>query len=205
MLKFLKYYALEIYTVLSLLLLLIGGLLDNLSVIQKFVLVYVFLFILHEWEEFKYPGGFAELIGGMLGLEINEELKRASRIPTSILLLAFTIIPFIWDTQVVAVLVVAALGVLEGIVHILAIRLFRLAKFYSPGLVTAELELLTSGVLVGYLAKNNLASGFDYILGFGVMLLCFVLMQKSLTMMVGIPYLEVPKKVRQQWKQKIGQ
>ena len=46
--KFIKNYALEIYTVISLGLLLAGALMDNLSVIQKFVMVFNLLFILHE-------------------------------------------------------------------------------------------------------------------------------------------------------------
>ena len=48
MTKFIKYYALEIYTVISMLILVIAGFMGDLSVIQKFVIVYIFLFILHE-------------------------------------------------------------------------------------------------------------------------------------------------------------
>ena len=48
MAKFIKYYALEIYTVISILLLVIAGIVGGLSLVQKFVLVYIFLFILHE-------------------------------------------------------------------------------------------------------------------------------------------------------------
>ncbi len=73
MIKFIKYYALEIYTVISMLILVIAGIMGDLSVIQKFVLVYIFLFILHEWEEMKYPGGFADLIAKMIGVDINDE------------------------------------------------------------------------------------------------------------------------------------
>ena len=46
MIKFIKYYALEIYTVISILVLVIAGIIGDLSVIQKFVLIYIFLFIL---------------------------------------------------------------------------------------------------------------------------------------------------------------
>ena len=78
MIKVIKYYALEIYTVISMLILVIAGFMGDLSVIQKFVLVYIFLFILHEWEEMKYPGGFADLIAKMLGVDINDEMKVAA-------------------------------------------------------------------------------------------------------------------------------
>lgn len=172
---------------------------DNLSVIQKFVMVYNLLFILHEWEEMHYPGGFVDLISGMLGKDVSREQKLASRIPTSILLLGFTFVPFFWDDCVIFILVTAALGIFEGYVHLMAIRLFRLPKFYSPGLVTAELELLVSIALIVWLEQNCLATATDYILGFAIMFACFVTMQKTLTMMIGIKYSEIPKCIRRQW------
>ena len=197
--KFIKHYALKIYTVISLGLLLAGALMDNLSVIQKFVMVFNLLFILHEWEEMHYPGGFVDLISGMLGKDVSQEQKLASRIPTSILLMAFTFVPFFWDDCVIFILVTAALGIFEGYVHLMAIRLFRLPKFYSPGLITAELELLVSIALIVWLEQNNLASATDYIWGFVIMFACFVTMQKTLTMMIGIKYSELPKRIRKQW------
>ena len=200
--KFIKHYALEIYTVISLGLLLAGALMDSLSVIQKFVMVFNLLFMLHEWEEMHYPGGFINLISGLIGKEVSAEQKLASRIPTSILLIAFTFIPFFLDDCVICILVTAALGIFEGFVHLMAIRLFRLPKFYSPGLITAELELLVSIALIIWLEQNALVSATDYILGVVIMFACFVLMQKTLTMMVEVKYSELPLRLRKQWAKK---
>lgn len=197
--KFIRNYALEIYTVISLGLLLAGALMDSLSVIQKFVMVFNLLFILHEWEEMHYPGGFADLISGMLGKDVSKEQKLASRIPTSILLIAFTFVPFFWDNYVIFILVTATLGIFEGFVHMMAIRLFRLPKFYSPGLITAALELLVSVALIVWLEQNNLATATDYIWGVVIMFACFITMQKTLTMMIGVKYSDLPKRLRSQW------
>lgn len=200
--RFIKRYALEIYTVISLGLLLAGALMDNLSVIQKFVMVFNFLFILHEWEEMYYPGGFADLIVGVIGKDVTTEQKLASRIPTSILLMAFTFVPFFWDDSVIFILVTATLGIFEGFVHMMAIRLFRLPKFYSPGMITAILELFVSVALIVWLEQNNLASATDYIWGVVIMFACFIAMQKTLTMMIGVKYSELPKRIRAQWSKK---
>ncbi len=197
--KFVKNYALEIYTLISLGLLLAGALMDNLSVIQKFVMVFNLLFILHEWEEMHYPGGFADLVAGVLGKDVTTEQKLASRIPTSILLMAFTFVPFFWDDCVIFILVTATLGIFEGFVHLMAIRLFRLKKFYSPGMITAILELFVSIALIVWLEQNNLASATDYIWGVVIMFACFITMQKTLTMMIGAKYSELPKRIRAQW------
>lgn len=197
--KFIKHYALEIYTLISLGLLLAGTLMGSLSVIQKFVMVFNFLFVLHEWEEMHYPGGFINLIAGVIGKDVSLEQKLASRIPTSVLLLTFTFVPFFWDTCVVPILVTATLGIFEGFVHLMAIRLFRLKKFYSPGMITAILELFVSVALIVYLEQNGLALVSDYVLGVLIMFSCFVAMQKTLTMMIGVKYSELPKCIRAQW------
>ena len=119
MIKFVKFYALEIYTVISMSALVIAGIVGDLSVIQKFVLVYIFLFVLHEWEEMKYPGGFADMIAKMIKVDIDEKMKRQSRIPTSILLLTFTLTPLIFHQYPITILPLAFLGLFEGFVHIL--------------------------------------------------------------------------------------
>lgn len=202
MAKFIKYYALEIYTVISMLVLVVAGIIGDLSIIQKFVIVYIFLFVLHEWEEMKYPGGFADLIAKMLEINITVETKRASRIPTSILLLTFTITPFILHNHPITILPLAFLGLFEGFVHIFAIKLFKCPKFYSPGFVTAEIQAIVTIVLFTYLIKNNVLTGLDYLIGALIMCICFVIMQKTITMMVGIKYSEVPKKLKKQLAKK---
>ena len=200
--KFIEYYALEIYTVISMAVLTAAGLAGGMSMIQKAMLVYIFLFVLHEWEEMKYPGGFADYIAKMLGIEINEEIKRASRIPTSILLLTFTLVPFFLRDYPLALLPIAFLGLFEGFVHIFAIRLFRCPKFYSPGLVTAELQaLFTIGVFACF-AKNNTVRPIDYLIGASITVACFMVMQKTITKMVGVRYGDMPKILKRQLAKK---
>lgn len=198
--NFIKNYALEIYTLISMVLLLVGGLMDDLSVIQKFVLVYTLLFILHEWEEARYPGGFADLIAKMLGVNIPEIEKRGSRIYAGILLLLFTYVPFFWDDCVIPVLATVSLGIFEGVVHALGIRLFNRKRPYTPGMVTAELELIVSIALIVYLNKHNLASGTDYAIGAAIMIASYIMLQKCMTLIVGVKYSELPKRVRAQWR-----
>ena len=200
MIKFIKYYALEIYTVISILVLVIAGIIGDLSILQKFVLVYIFLFILHEWEEMKYPGGFADLIAKMIGVDISEDMKRASRIPTSILLLTFTITPFVLSQYPITILPLAFLGLFQGVVHILAIKLFKCPRCYSPGFVTAEIQAVVTIILFTYLINNHILSGVDYIIGALVMCACFVIMQKTITMMIGYKYSDVFKNLKKQWQ-----
>ena len=198
MCNFIKHYALEIYTVLAMLFMVITSMMDGLSDVQRFVVVFNFLFILHEWEEGAYPGGFIDLISGLIERELTDDLRRASRIPTSILLISITLVPFIFDDNAMFAVSIATFGIFEGLVHTLGIKLFRLKRMYTPGMATAWLEAATGIFLLWYLANNHLASWYDYVLGIIIFFAAFVTMQKTLTMMVGIRYRDMPRMLKKQ-------
>lgn len=202
MIKFIKHYALEIYTVLAMAFIVYTAMLGELSFIQKLVVFDAFLFILHEWEEGHYPGGFVNMITELIGVEVSEETKRASRIPAGILLLMLSIIPFVFDNVPLVTMAIATFGIIEGFVHTIGIRLFHTKRFYTPGMVTAWLELVVSGLMIAYLVTNQLGQWYDYLFGPIVMFLCFGTLQKTMTLMVGINYGDMPKMIRRQWKRK---
>ena len=202
MTKFIKHYALEIYTVLAMLFIVYTAMLGELSFIQKLVVIDAFLFILHEWEEEHYPGGFINLIAGLIQKNPSDEIKRASRIPAGILLLLLSIVPFIYHDVPMITMVVATFGIIEGFVHTMGIRLFRMKHFYTPGAATAWLELVVSILLIAYLVTNNLGSWQDYVFGPVIMFICFGMLQKTMTLMVGINYSDMPKMVKRQWSGK---
>lgn len=202
MIKFIKHYALEIYTVLAMIFIVYTAMLGELSFIQKLVVIDAFLFILHEWEEGHYPGGFINLISNLIGKEPSEETKRASRIPAGILLLLLSIVPFVFDDVPLVTMAVATFGIIEGFVHTMGIRLFRMKRFYIPGMATAWLELVISGLMIAYLVTNHLGRWYDYVFGPIIMFLCFGTLQKTMTLMVGINYSDMPKMIKKMWNKK---
>lgn len=197
--RFIKYYALEIYTVLALSFIVAAAVIGNLSTVQKLVVVDALLFVLHEWEEGHYPGGFIKLISGLVGIKVDDEMSRASRIPAGILLLTLSIVPFVFDTTPLITIAVATFGFIECFVHTMGIRLFRMKRFYTPGMVTAWLEFVVSVMMIAYLAVNDIARWYDYVFGPLLMIVCFGLLQKTMTLMVGIRYSDMPKMIRRQW------
>ena len=200
--KFIKNYALEIYTVLAMLFIVYTAMLGELSTIQKLVVIDAFLFILHEWEEGHYPGGFINLIAGMVHINPSDETKRASRIPAGILLLLLSIVPFFYHDVPMVTMVVATFGIIEGFVHTMGIRLFHMRRFYTPGAATAWLELAVSILMIAYLVTNDLGQWQDYVFGPIIMFICFGMLQKTMTLMVGINYSDMPKMVKKQWSKK---
>ena len=195
--KFSKYYALEIYTVITMLMItLVAMFMDDLSVVQQFVVWMTFLYILHEWEEGVYPGGFLDLISQLAQIPATEEIRRMSRIPTSVFLWVFSVVPFVWHDCTLVVMTMATFCIFEGFVHTMGIKLFRLKKFYTPGMVTAHIELVSGIALIVYLAVNHLGAWYDYVFGPLLFFPCFMCLQKTLTMMVGIRYRDLPKMIK---------
>ncbi len=197
--NFIKHYALEIYTVISMMLLAYAAMSGELSVIQKLVVIDTLLFILHEWEEGHYPGGFVDMVANLVQVNVSDEIKRASRVPAGILLLLLSVLPFVFDDIPMVTMVIATFGIIEGTVHTVGIRLFRRKHFYTPGMVTAWLEFAVSILLIVHLATGSLGQWYDYVFGPVIMIVCFGLLQKTMTLMVGINYGDMPKYLKQQW------
>lgn len=200
MIKFIKHYSLEIYTVISMALIVVAALIGNLSFIQRMIVIDAFLFILHEWEEGHYPGGFADMVSNLIQKDVDAEIKRASRLPAGIFLLILTVVPFIFYKEVMIIMALAAFGIIEGIVHTVGIRLFHRKHFYTPGMITAWLEFAVSVILIVYLAVNHLGHWYDYVFGPLIMIAFFACLQKTMTLMVGINYSDMPKYLKEQWK-----
>ena len=201
--KFVKHYALEIYTVIAMFLIVLVALfMHELTVIQSFVVFMSFIFILHEWEEGRYPGGFLDLIMQLIQRKVEDETVRASRLVTAVLIYVLTIVPFFWgDAIPMFAVAVATFCIFEGFIHIFGIRIFRLKRFYTPGMVTAEIEAVTGIALIVYLAVNYIGAWYDYLCGPFVFLACFACMQRTLMSMVGgLHYSDMPKLIKAQLK-----
>ena len=110
--KFMKHYALEIYTVIAMLLItLVAMFMDNLTVIQQFAVWVSFLCILHEWEEGRFPGGFLDLISGyVLQMDIDKETKLGSRLITAVFIFTITLVPFFLGDRIPMFAVAMALS-----------------------------------------------------------------------------------------------
>lgn len=128
---FMKHYALEIYTVVAMLLIaLVAMFAGELTVIQQFAVWVSFLCILHEWEEGRYPGGFLNLIqANVLQRELDEETKRGSRLVTAVFIFAMTIVPYFFGDRIpMFVVASASFCIFEGIIHVVGIKIFSLKK-----------------------------------------------------------------------------
>lgn len=190
--RLLKEYNLEILTVLMVLMItLIAAVVPEVSFTQKMLVVYMFLYTLHEWEENRYPGGFSDLMEGMLGKTFAEDAKKMSHIPVAILLLAIHIIPFALDTVMPLVLIPVFLGLFEGFVHTMGVKLSGAERFYTPGMVTAYCLAAFSVFCIVCFVIQDMAGPKDYLLGFFCMFASFALMQNRVLAINGVKYTDM--------------
>ena len=200
--RFMKLYALEIYTLIAMLLItLVAMFMDGLTVIQQFAVWISFLCILHEWEENRYPGGFFDLFEkNMLQRELDMEARLGSRLATAVFIYVITIVPFFFGDRIpMFPVAMASFCIFEGIIHVVGIKIMHLQKPYSPGLVTAEMELVTGICLIVYLAVKHLGAWYDYTFGPFVFIACFICMQRALLAIIGMSYKDVLANVRKRF------
>ncbi|MBQ7360536.1 MAG: HXXEE domain-containing protein [Lachnospiraceae bacterium] len=187
--RFLIKYNLEILTTIMFAFVTLSTICNwTLSVTQRILIAYVFLFTLHEWEENRYPGGFTNIMEGMIGKKFSEDAKELSHIPVMILLLLIHIIPYIFDSIIFLTLIPVFLGIFEGFVHTMGVKLSKAEKFYTPGMITAYMMLIASIFTIYYLLSNNMITGKDCILGFVGMFVSFAIMQNRVLAINGITY-----------------
>lgn len=174
----------------------------SMSIIQRFIIGFLWLFTLHEWEEGRYPGGFVDLIASkILKMEVSQQTADLSRIPTMILIFGFTIVPFFLDSVWWIVLLPVYLSLFEGFVHVAGIKLFRLERPYTPGMVTALAELVLGAICLAYMIMNCGVMWWEYLVAVVLYFGCFAFMQSRLTKLVGIRYRVFPKIIRSRIKE----
>ena len=158
------------------------------STTQKILVAYVFLFTLHEWEENRFPGGFSNIMEGMIGKKFSEDAKELSHVPVMILLLLIHIIPYIFDSIIFLTLIPVFLGIFEGFVHTMGVKLSKATKFYTPGMITAYMMLITSIFIIYHFVSTNMITSKDCILGIVCMFISFAIMQNRVLAINGISY-----------------
>lgn len=186
--SFIRKYNLEFLTALMVVVMVITFCLPSPSLVRKVLAVYMLLFILHEWEEMRFPGGFANLMTKFFGISTSREKLEWAHVPVSVLLAVIVLIPYLFDSVPMLTLIPAFLGICEGLIHVIGIKLHKMTKPYTPGMITALCLLVTSVWVFWTFASTHLVSGTDFILGAVFMILAFACMQRTVIAIYGLHY-----------------
>ena len=172
---------------------------NQLGLIQRIMIGYMFLFTLHEWEETRLPGGFAKLMSKFFGLEVTQDKENASHIPVVALLIIITFVPFFTQLPLLA-LVPVYLGLFEAFIHIVGIKIHKMKKPYTPGLISSLLLCVASVSVLIIFYKNQLIKGAGYAWGVLIMFFCFALMQRTVIAIFGLGYKDLIANIKKKIK-----
>ena len=192
--KFLIKYKLEIMTI-FLISIVVFNILNwsSISFLIKILTGYIILFILHEWEESRFPGGFYELF--FSGFNIETKGKEATlHLPVAIYILIIMILPLIFKNLELLVLVPLILALFEGFIHNAGIFIFKKKKPYTPGLISADIMFVFSIWSIIQLNIQNVFATYEWIIGILLTIIGFIIMETFFLKTVGLTFNKFRKK-----------
>jgi hypothetical protein len=167
---------------------------ESIPVLQRMVGLFFVALVMHLWEEQRIPGGFVELITEHLHFTAD---RHFGEIITIAYVLVIAFVPLFFPHVAFLAMATMMLGIMEAVMHIAMIRMFKLPYFYSPGLATAVLLLLPISIYTfTYAIRNDLMQPLSWLLAFLYMLLGLVVAQQMVIGMRGMKYTDFLKSVQ---------
>lgn len=201
--KKIKYYSHEIYSVITMLLITLSAIFVKPDTTQKIILLYAFIFLLHEWEENNYPGGFFDVMfGEVMNIKPVPSGKklREARIYVYILLITLTFVPYFFHNHLWFILPIVYLGLIEGTAHTMSIIAFKLDRKYTPGMATALVQFILSVCTLYYLISNSLINLWQYLAAIPLLILGLFFMAFNGMKENNINIKTVPEMVKKNFK-----
>ncbi|HBX69707.1 MAG TPA: hypothetical protein DEH25_10115 [Chloroflexi bacterium] len=166
-----------------------------LPVLQRMVGLLFIALTLHEWEEFRLPGGFAEMITSNLNFSLIELDSAKLLVAAAVSVIAF--VPLFFPQVVWLAMAPVLLGIFENVAHFGAIKLFKRERFYTPGMATAFFLMLPISVYsLVYVVQNNLMQPIQWLFSFLFMAIVFVAGQATVITLNGMNYFNFIKTAR---------
>ena len=165
---------------------------NSLTLAGRALLGFMVLYVLHEWEESRIPGGFYDLFFGGIGIEVKESESRMHW-PVAIYLLLMLLIPLAFQQITFLVLIPLGLGLFEGVIHVAGIKIHKLKKPYTPGMITALILFVYSVIVITQINKAGGLPAWQWIVGFILSFAGFAVMQQFFLRTVGLTFGEFRK------------
>ena len=155
---------------------------DDLDVLQRLLILNFIVVLLHQFEEYSWPGGFPAVanlvflrLGGM-SRYFKPLNQLSSAVANVIFAYVFYLVPVFFPNTIWLGLSTFIVGaVLQVIGHAIVVN-YQIRSLYSPGVATAVFGWLPLGVVyVCYIQKHGLASGWEWLAAILYMIIAMVL------------------------------
>ena len=139
----------------------------DLTVMQRLLGVIFIAHILHEWEEFRVPGGFMDAMGDRAGVQFADQDNHEFMV--SMFTICLALVPMFFPALIWLAMPAMFIGASQIVNHTVIIKLLNLKGFYSPGLVTAVLMAPFAFYAIYYVIDNDLMTLVEW--GYSVLAL----------------------------------
>ena len=181
-------YNLEIFTGILLVFCVVTLILwKDTSLVRKLAAGYMLLYVMHEWEEGRLPGGFYDLFFCRIGAEVKGN-RYAMHVPAAVMIIIFTLLPWFFDSVYLLLIPPIGLSLFEGFIHTFGIKLMKMKKPYTPGMVTAWMMFAFAIYSIHVLPPLGAKS---WLIGIGLLLIEFISMQRTFIHLAGYSYREL--------------
>ena len=158
---------------------------DSLTISGKALLGFMVLYTLHEWEESRMPGGFYDLFFGGFGIQITAS-EAEMHLPVAIYIFIMLLIPFALQQVTFLVLIPLGLGLFEGVIHVAGIKIHKLQKPYTPGMITGLVMFVYSVFVIIQINNVGGLPTWQWIVGFALAFAGFAVMERFFLSTVGL-------------------
>ena len=160
---------------------------DSLSLAGKALLGFMVLYTFHEWEESRFPGGFYDLFFDGFGIEITASEARM-HLPVAIYILIMLLVPFALQQTTFLMLIPLGVGLFEGVIHVAGIKIHKLKKPYTPGMITGLIMFAYSIFIIIQINKVGGLPLWQWTIGFVLAFAGFAVMEKFFLRTVGLSF-----------------
>lgn len=165
---------------------------NSLTLAGKSLLGLMVLYTLHEWKESRFPGGFYDLFFGGFGVEITASEARM-HLPVAIYILIMLLVPFALQQTPFLVLISLGLGLFEGVIHVAGIKIHKLKKPYTPGMITGIIMFSYSVFIITQINRAGGLPTWQWIIGFILAFVGFAVMEQFFLRTVGLTFVDFRK------------
>ena len=109
-------------------------------------------------------------------------------LPVAIYILVMLLVPFVMQQITFLVLIPLGLGLFEGVIHVAGIKIHKLKKPYTPGMVTGIIMFVYSIFIIIQINNNGGLFVWQWIVGFLLSFVGFAIMEKFFLKTVGLTF-----------------
>jgi hypothetical protein len=148
---------------------------NEIVVLQKLLLLNFIVVLLHQFEEYSWPGGFPAVANIVLFGSAHPDRyplnQNSSMVANVIFAYAFYLVPVFFPNVIWLGLAPVLVGAtMQFIGHVIYVN-WKLRSIYSPGVATTVFgHVPIAAIYIYYISAHHLANGWDWLLGIAYMI-----------------------------------